>query len=123
MIRARKLAAVCGYCVMGALTPLATPPVLAGSVDPSTLFEAPVALTDETGQVLITGKAQGCPFAADYDNDGDMDIILGAKENMDTATGGIWLIPNRRSSQSPAFSWADAVRVQTASGPVLVGCG
>ena len=95
----------------------------AGGVDPATLFDPPVALTDETGQVMTTGKAQGCPFPADYNNDGEVDLILGAKENMDTATAGIWLIPNRRTSLNPAFRWSDAVRVRTASGDVQIGCG
>lgn len=34
-------------------------------------------------------KAQGCPFAADYDGDGTIDLVLGAKDGMDTATGGL----------------------------------
>jgi hypothetical protein len=92
-------------------------------VDPAKLFEKPVPLADSSGKPMITGKAQGCPFAADYNNDGKMDIILGAKVGMDTATGGIWLIPNKGTNEKPVFNWADNVPVTAGGNPVKVGCG
>lgn len=95
----------------------------AGAVDPADLFAPPVALTDADGNPIITRKAQGCPFAADFNGDGKVDIVLGAKESMDTATGGIWLIPNTGTNARPAFSWSSAVRVRDSRGPVRVGCG
>ena len=52
-----------------------------------------------------------------------MDIILGAKESMDTATGGIWLIPNKGTNEKPAFNWREATRVKTGDAAVRVGCG
>ena len=95
----------------------------AGAVNPADLFEKPVALVDSSGAPLVTGKAQGCPYAADFNGDGKTDIILGAKESMDTATGGIWLIPNKGSHDKPVFNWQEALRVGTSRGPVRVGCG
>ncbi len=92
-------------------------------VNPADLFEKPVALVDSSGTPLLTGKAQGCPFAADFNGDGKTDIILGAKESMDTATGGIWLIPNKGTNDKPAFNWRDASRVKASGAPVRVGCG
>ncbi len=94
-----------------------------GAVNPADLFEKPVALTDASGKAMITSKGQGCPFAADYNGDGKVDIVLGAKETMDTATGGIWLIPNRGAAGKPVFNWHEAIRVKTSSAPVRVGCG
>lgn len=91
--------------------------------NPQDLFEKPVALTDGSGAPLLTGKAQGCPYAADFNADGKVDLILGAKDGMDTATGGIWLIPNSGSNAKPAFSFATAVRACDAGGPVNIGCG
>ena len=91
--------------------------------DPKALFSEPVPLPDSSGRPMTTGKAQGCPFAADFNGDGKMDIILGAKENMGTATGGIWLIPNRGTHEKPVFNWQDAVRARTTEGDVRIGCG
>lgn len=89
----------------------------------SDLFEKPAVLADASGRPLLTGLGQGCPAAGDWNGDGKPDLILGAKESMDTATGGIWLVPNSGTREKPAFSWAQAVRVADAGGPVRVGCG
>ena len=94
-----------------------------GQFDPTALFSKPKPLMDPTGKPVTTGRAQGCPFAADFNNDGMMDIILGAKESMDTATGGIWLIPNVGTPEKPLMDWHNAVRAQTKDGPVRIGCG
>ena len=91
--------------------------------NPASFFEAPVALSDASGAPLLTSKAQGCPTAADFNGDGKIDLILGAKDGMDTATGGIWLIPNKGTNAKPAFSWADAQRVTVGGAPLNVGCG
>ncbi len=88
--------------------------------DAKALFSEPVALTDLSGRPVVTGKSQGCPFAADYNDDGKIDIVLGAKEDMQTATGGVWLIPNSGTAEKPAFSWPDAVRVRTKEGAVKI---
>jgi hypothetical protein len=103
----------------------ATATTFAWSADlnPADLFEKPVALTDAAGKPLITGMANGCPFAADFNGDGKIDIILGAHESMDTGYGGIWLIPNTGTNEKPAFSMSSAIRVATAEGPVKIGCG
>ncbi len=92
-------------------------------VKPEDLFEKPVALAGPDGTPMVTGKAQGCPFAADYDGDGTIDLVLGAKDGMDTATGGIWLIPNLGTNQKPALSFDKAFRVAEAAGPTGVNCG
>ena len=91
--------------------------------DPKALFSPPVALADSSGKPMFTGKAQGCPFAADFNGDGKTDIVLGAKESMDTARGGVWLIPNRGTHEKPVFNWQEAVRARTAEGDVRIGCG
>jgi hypothetical protein len=96
---------------------------MAGELDLGALFEKPVALLDAGGKPLLTGLAEGCPFAADFNGDGKIDIILGAHENMDTAVGGIWLIPNTGTNEKPVFNWAGAIRVSDANGPIKVGCG
>jgi hypothetical protein len=90
---------------------------------PQDLFAAPVAVTGPDGADMVTGKAQGCPFAADYNGDGTIDLVLGAKDGMDTMTGGIWLIPNQGTNQKPAFSFDKAFRVAGAEGPTSVNCG
>jgi len=90
---------------------------------PASFFEPPVALADAGGTALITGKAQGCPTAADFNGDGKLDLILGAKDGMDTAMGGIWLIPNAGSKDKPAFRWTDAHRVALGDAAVSVACG
>jgi hypothetical protein len=95
----------------------------AADLTPSDLFEKPVALTDASGKPLVTGLANGCPFAADFNGDGKIDIILGAHEGMDTGVGGIWLIPNTGSNEKPAFSMSSATRIATADGPLKIGCG
>lgn len=92
-------------------------------LDPGTLFSEPVPLPDSSGREMFTGKAQGCPFTADYNGDGKMDIILGAKENMGTAHGGVWLVPNRGTHEKPVFNWQEAVRARTAEGDIRIGCG
>ncbi len=95
----------------------------AAEVKPSSLFEAPVALTSKSGDALITGKAQGCPYAADYNGDGVNDLILGAKDGMDTAKGGIWLIPNKGTNAAPDFSWSNAYKLKLESANLSVSCG
>ncbi|MCZ7647671.1 MAG: VCBS repeat-containing protein [Planctomycetota bacterium] len=92
-------------------------------LDPKALFEAPVALGDASGQPLISGKAQGCPYAADFNADGKVDLVLGAKDGMETASGGLWLIPNRGTNEKPAFAWSDAWRVKLPEGDLGVSCG
>jgi hypothetical protein len=94
-----------------------------GQFDPKALFSQPTPLMDPTGKPVTTGRAQGCPAVADFNNDGKMDFILGAKESMDTATGGVWLIPNVGTHDKPLMDWHNAVRVQTKDGPVRIGCG
>jgi hypothetical protein len=95
----------------------------AAELDASKLFEKPVPLLDSSGKPLLTGLAEGCPYAADFNGDGTIDIILGAHENMDSAMGGIWLLPNSGSNAKPVFEWSTAQRVSTAEGVVKVGCG
>jgi len=75
------------------------------------LFSEPVALLDATGKPLITGKAEATPFAADYDNDGKIDLIVGSKLNMDTAEGGIWLVKNVGTNEKPLYDWANGWQV------------
>lgn len=112
-----------GCCVVAALLMFAAGIAAGGEFDPKALFSEPTSLMDPTGRPVTTGKGQGCPAVADFNNDGKMDIILGAKESMDTATGGIWLIPNVGTLEKPLMDWQNAVRVQTREGPVKIGCG
>ena len=49
------------------------------TIDPLNLFEDPVPLTDGNGNVLVTGRGQGCPSVVDYNGDGLLDIVLGGK--------------------------------------------
>ena len=90
---------------------------------PAALFEEPVPLADASGVTLITGKAQGCPYAADYNGDGVIDIILGAKDGMSTAQGGIWLIPNKGTNAAPDYSWSNAFKLKLDSADLSVACG
>ena len=80
---------------------------------PTKLFEKPVPLLDKAGKPMITGKSHGCPYVADYNQDGKPDVVLAAKENMNTSIGKIWIIPNEGSASRPAFSWSSAVKVKT----------
>ncbi|HTL51081.1 MAG TPA: VCBS repeat-containing protein [Planctomycetota bacterium] len=90
---------------------------------PNNLFAAPVALVDAQDKPIVTGKALGCPFAADFNSDGKIDVILGAHESMKTPFGGIWLIPNVGTNAEPKFDWAKAWRAAEKDMPVKVGCG
>lgn len=112
----------CGLLVV-MLSLMTRPAAAETAVNPQQLFEKPVPLAGPDGMPMVTGKAQGCPFAVDYDGDGTIDLVLGAKDGMDTATGGIWLIPNLGTNQQPAFSFAKAFRVAEAAGPAGVDCG
>src|SRR5258708_5576634 len=97
--------------------------VRAAELKPADLFEPPVALSDAGGKPLITALAQGCPVAVDFNGDGKIDLILGAHESMDTAVGGIWLIPNTGTNAKPAFSMENAQRVKTDAGSLQASCG
>lgn len=77
------------------------------------LFEKPVPLADKSGKVLMTGKSHGCPYIADHNRDGKFDIILAAKESMNSPIGKIWIITNEGTASQPRFSWSSAVRVRT----------
>ncbi len=92
--------------------------------DPRDLFSKPVALKDADGKDLLTGKAEGSPYAADFDGDGVNDLILGAHLSMDTAEGGIWLVRNVGSNQAPRFDWKNAWQVQIDEGTACtLDCG
>jgi hypothetical protein len=97
--------------------------VLAAGAPGDPLFEDPVVLNDASGQPLVTRVQHGCPYAADYNNDGIMDIVLGAQVAMNSATGGIWLIPNTGTNKSPVFTWSTAIRVTTGGAPVQANTG
>lgn len=75
------------------------------------LFREPVALLDPLGKPITTNKALATPYAADFNGDGAIDLIIGAKLNMDTAAGGIWLVRNVGSNEKPFYDWKNARRI------------
>lgn len=86
------------------------------------LFEKPVALGDGE-HLLVTKFAQGCPAVCDFNADGKNDLLLGAHEGMDTAFGGIWLIPNTGTNAKPVFEMSKAIRVMADGKENKIGCG
>jgi len=94
-------------------------------IDPTTLFADPEALLDAEGHELLTGRAAGCPFAADFDGDGAIDLILGAKVGMDTARGDILLIRNVGDNDEPRFDIANARSAlpDSAASKETINCG
>jgi len=89
--------------------------VLSGSYAPGDLllfagreggaFAAPAVLRDRAGQALRVGRAS-LPFAADWDGDGDLDLLIG---NM---FGRLFLA--RNESGGRALEWAAAVPLEVA---------
>jgi hypothetical protein len=59
-------------------------------------FAVGKVLTDAKGKEINVGSAAAA-FAADWDGDGDLDLLVG------TISGPVYLIPNAGSRRSPAF--------------------
>ena len=77
---------------------------------------------DGKGDVLVTGRGQGCPYVVDYNGDGLLDIVLGGKFKPYSGPGAIWLFPNTGSQKKPAFNKSDAYQVPIPGMPEI-GCG
>lgn len=93
-------------------------------LDPTKFFEKPIKLLDaHYKKPLKTMKAQGCPFIVDFDGDGKMDILLGAKQGMDTSRGGLWVIPNVGTNAKPLLSTAKVTTIKIGGADLNVGCG
>jgi len=90
--------------------------VLSEELNLKDIFSEPVCLLDASGKPLITGKAEATPFAADFDGDGKIDLIIGAKLNMDTAEGGIWLVKNVGTNEKQLYDWTNAWQVALSGG-------
>src|SRR4051794_31041169 len=77
-------------------------------------------LKDASNKALVVGNAS-VPFAFDWDQDGDLDLIVGDIQ------GNVHYIPNLGSAEKPSFSkfhgpmMADGkpVKVEGDSGPVV----
>jgi hypothetical protein len=87
------------------------PPGESRPVDLQGLFAPPVALVDEGGRAIVTRRAAGHPAVADWDGDGDGDVLLGCHESMNTADAGILVLLNVGSAATPRFAWPTTERV------------
>lgn len=59
--------------------------------DPGSYFHPPITLKNSEGKTLITGKAGASPYAADFNRDGKVDLIVGGHINMNqSSTGSGW---------------------------------
>jgi hypothetical protein len=82
------------------------PEILSGSYTPGELFHfvrrpngtyaAPVRLKHANGKPIIVGLASAVS-AADWDNDGDTDLVIG------NIQGRVFLVPNTGTSKTPGF--------------------
>lgn len=87
------------------------PPGESRPVDLVGLFAAPVAVVDESGEPIVTRRAAGHPAVADWDGDGDNDLLLGCHESMNTADAGILVLRNVGVAATPRFTWPTGERV------------
>jgi hypothetical protein len=75
------------------------------TADVRQLFTAPVALTDTTGNPLLTRRSTGHPVICDWNGDGLNDLIIGSYSGMKTKDSEIIFLENKGTPAQPAFTW------------------